>query len=53
MIYQLPEWSSIFDIDNPEDMEESIELYPWAKKKLKNWRGPISVVHSINSRYHT
>jgi CMP-N-acetylneuraminic acid synthetase len=49
MLYHLPEWASVFDIDTPEDMQESIELYGWAKSRLNDWRGSISLVDKINT----
>ncbi len=48
MLYHLPEWASVFDIDTQEDMQESIELYGWAKKRLESWTGSISLIQNVN-----
>lgn len=49
MLYELPEWASVFDIDDSGDLHEATKLYPWAKPLLSDWRGEHHVVTSINN----
>ena len=48
MLYELPEWASVFDIDTPQDLDEAKRLYQWAKPYLKSWTGDTHVFKSIN-----
>lgn len=49
MLYELPEWASIFDIDDLEDLHEAKILYPWAKPFLASWQGKSHIITSINN----
>jgi CMP-N-acetylneuraminic acid synthetase len=48
LVYELPEWSSVFDIDTQQDLDESVSMYPWAKPQLERWTGKSHVLYSVN-----
>ena len=48
MLYELPEWASVFDIDTPQDLDEAKRLYQWAKPYFKSWSGEHHTFKTIN-----
>jgi hypothetical protein len=47
IIAELPPWCTALDIDTADDLAMAIDLWPWARPRLQQWRPPLHLFDRV------